>query len=236
DHVWCCKASSLLPLRVRDAGELINNGAGVVDASAPHASTGLYQRGPEARVFGQKRVGCKVGARLTAGQATHTFVSAESLRAFADEIDRAVQCVSIDHDLDPVAIPHTSHRTTGEGLRRDVTDAGSGGDPTETRVGEHRNMLAEWQRLKCGGDLIDLLHACTERTSANKHKNIAVADFATLDCCNSCGLGDKDLGGTFVPIEVVCVDERGIDGSALDDAAFGREIADGKADGRTKTA
>ena len=53
---------------------------------------------------------------------------------------------SID-DLDQVAIPHLADRSAGQRFRRDVADAGAGGDAAEARVGDHRHVLAEIQIL-----------------------------------------------------------------------------------------
>ena len=56
---------------------------------------------------------------------------------------------------------------------RNVADAGAGGDAAETRVGEHRDVLAEIQMLQRGGDLIDLLHARAHRAAADQHDDVA---------------------------------------------------------------
>jgi len=82
-----------------------------------------------------------------------------------------------------------------------------------------------------GGDLINLLHARTGRTAANQHDHVALRDLSALDGLNRGGFRRENSGRPHVTIDVVFVDERRIDGGALDDGALRRQIADGKTDG-----
>src|SRR6202012_4109175 len=98
------------------------------------------------------------------------------------------------------------------------------------------DVLAVRQLLERAGDLVDLLHACARRPAADEYDHISGADVAGLDGLNGSFLGDENPRRPAVAIDVLVIDERGVDGCALDDRALRRKIADGKADGRGKTA
>jgi hypothetical protein len=65
--------------------------------------------------------------------------------ARTNQIDLALQAVAVDDDFDDVAVAHFADGAAGQRLGRNVADAGAGGDAAETRVGDHRHVLAEIQ-------------------------------------------------------------------------------------------
>src|SRR6185312_16643913 len=103
--------------------------------------------------------------------------------------------VAVDDDLDEIAVVDAADGTVGQGFGRDVADAGSGGDAAEAGVGEYGDVLAVGERLERGGDLIDLLHACTGGAAADEDHDVALADDAGLDGVDGGGFGDEDAGG-----------------------------------------
>ncbi len=44
----------------------------------------------------------------------------------ADDVDRARQCLAIDHDLDQIAVAEPADRASGQRFGRDVTDTRAG--------------------------------------------------------------------------------------------------------------
>ena len=44
------------------------------------------------------------------------------------QVDRTIQALAINYDLDRVAVPHLADRPAGQRLRSHVADAGAGGD------------------------------------------------------------------------------------------------------------
>ena len=60
------------------AGELGEDGVGVVDAASPDASAGLDEGGPEAGVVGQVGVGGEVGAGRAGGETAGAFFGGRS--------------------------------------------------------------------------------------------------------------------------------------------------------------
>ena len=107
-----------------------------------------------------------------------------------------------------------------------MADAGSGGDAAEARVGEDGDVFAEGERFEGGGDLVDLLHAGAGGAAADEDHDVVLLDLAGLDGVDGGFFGDEDLGGAEVVEDAVGVDEGRIDGGALDDGAFGGEVAD----------
>src|ERR1035441_6917927 len=91
------------------------------------------------------------------------------------------------------------------------------------------------QLLQCGCDLVDLLHARTGWTAANKHHDIALRDPSLLDRLYGRRFGDKNPGRAAMAIDVSRVDQRWVDGRALDDRALRSEITDRKADRRSQS-
>src|ERR1700676_1673259 len=92
-------------------------------------------------------------------EASRAFLGGKPVVSLADEVDRTVQCVAVDHDFNRVAVAHPPDRTAAQGLWRDVADAGAGRDSTEACVRKNDRMFAEWQALQRRSDLVNLLHA-----------------------------------------------------------------------------
>ena len=72
--------------------------------------------------------------------------------------------------------------------------------------------------------------------AADQHDHVALRNFAALDGLNGRRFGDKYPRRAGVPVDMILVHERRIDGRALDDRALRREIADGKTNGRSEPA
>src|SRR4051812_44878089 len=98
-----------------------------------------------------------------------------------------------------------------------MAEAGTGGYPAEPRIGEHGDVLAMRKIFERRGNLIDLLHACTGRASADQHDDVAFADAPAFDGVDCGSLCDEDLRRASMPVDIAFIDERRIDGSALDD-------------------
>jgi hypothetical protein len=57
-----------------------------------------------------------------------------------NQVDAALQAMSIDNNLDQVAILHFANRPSRQGFRSDVADTRSRRDTGEASVGEYRNL------------------------------------------------------------------------------------------------
>ena len=75
----------------------------------------------------------------------------------------AVSVYAVDHDPHEVAVPELPDRTTGQGLRRHVPDAGAGRDAREPGVGQQRHVLAPRHVLERRRQLVGLLHSRAHR-------------------------------------------------------------------------
>ena len=82
------------------------------------------------------------------GETACAFFRANDLLRIADEVDGAGEILSVDDDLDLVAVLKFADGATGERFGGDVPDAGAGGDAAEARVGEHGDVLAEGESLR----------------------------------------------------------------------------------------
>ena len=67
----------------------------------------------------------------------------EKLLQIAHELGRAHQGPGVDVNADRVAIAKFAEGSAGKGFRGGVAKAGTGGHPRESRVGEHREVLAD---------------------------------------------------------------------------------------------
>src|SRR5450755_1186363 len=106
------------------------------------------------------------------------FGYAEPLVTVADQVYEAFQIDAIYLDFNDIAIEHLADGATGQGFGRDVADAGTGGYAAEAGIGEHRDVLAEFQVLQRGGDLISLFHAGAHGAAADEHDDVAGGDAA----------------------------------------------------------
>src|SRR5205085_2847082 len=102
-----------------------------------------------------------------------------------------------------------------------------------------RYVLAEGQMLEGGGDLVDLFHSRAQRRPADQHEHVARLDAIrspALDRGDRVTLLREHASRTSFSVDAVRVDDRRIDRRALDDGAFGREIAPRKRDGARESA
>src|SRR5215468_7507290 len=143
-------------------------GVHVVDAAAPGPAARLLEKSPEARVLGQARVRRQIGTRRPAGEDARAFLGAEQLLAVAHEVHAALEAIPVHYDAHKVSLEDAADRATGERLGSHVADAGARGDTGKARVGDHRDLLTPGQVLESGGDLVDLLHARSQRAAADE--------------------------------------------------------------------
>ncbi len=162
-------------------------------------------------------MGMQVRPRFALGQHQRALLRAEDFGSVADEMDRARERFAIDDDLNLVAFKHFADGAGGEGFRRDVSDACASGDAAEARIGEQGNVLAVRKLLQGSRDLVNLLHPCAGRTAADEHEDIAARHIAALDGFDGRLFCNKDFGRTEMTVDSIFVNERGIDGGALDD-------------------
>ena len=150
-------------------------------------------------------------------------------RVGADEIDPALQGVAIDLDAYQVAVAQPPDRATGQRLRPHVADAGAGGDAGETRVGQHRHVLAPGQVFQRGGELVGLLHAGAGGAAAGQHHHVAGhhRTFAlAFDGDDRLVLGREHARRAGVAVHIVVVDHGRVDRGGLDHRAIRRKVAD----------
>src|SRR5262249_32511852 len=101
------------------------------------------KRGPQAGVIGQRGVRSEIGARSPFGKNTSTFFGTEDSSRFSNEIHGSFQLIAIDYDFDRISIAQLADRSSGQSLRRNVTDARARRQSAESRVCEDGHMLAE---------------------------------------------------------------------------------------------
>src|SRR5438477_8895493 len=106
-----------------------------------------------------------------------------------------------------------------------MADARASGNTRKSRVGDQRDVLAEWQMLQCGRELIGFLHACPQRAATREHHHIARLDATFLDGVNGRALAYEYARWTFDAVDAGCVHQRRVDGSAFNNATFGRQVA-----------
>jgi hypothetical protein len=133
--------------------------------------------------------------------------------------------------LDAIAFPNLPDRTARESFWADMADACAGGNAGETRVGNHRDLLAEGKMLERRGDLIDFFHARPHGATANEHDHVAGVNGFRFDRGDGSRLGDENAGRADLAIDAVRIDDRRVDRRAFDDASFGRKIAARKGNG-----
>jgi hypothetical protein len=90
-------------------------------------------------------MGSKIIPRRPGREPPPTFLRGEPLLSFADEINRAVQRLPVDDDLDSISISHTPDWASGQSFRRDVADACSGRHTAKACVCKNGDMFAEWK-------------------------------------------------------------------------------------------
>src|SRR3954468_17265845 len=99
-----------------------------------------------------------MGSQIRAGfplrQRIDRLIRGKSTIRVADELDQTLNFSGIDFDADDVAIQHFANGSAPKTLRSDVTNACSGGDARETRIGQKGDVFAERDMLEGTGDLI----------------------------------------------------------------------------------
>src|SRR5262249_32831964 len=181
----------------------------------------------------QVRIGRQVVARRAAGQAAGSLLRAEDFIPLTDQIDAPFEPVAVDNDLDAIAVADLADWAAGERLRADVADAGARTHAGETRIRQQSHVLAEAQVLEGTRDLIDLLHAGAHGPAADKDEDVAGLDAlgaVGFDGGDGGALAREDAGRAGLAVDAVGVDDRWIDGGALDDRAFRGQIAARKRD------
>ena len=159
------------------------------------------------------------------------FVRIKRTLGIADKFDAANQIEPIDHDLDLIAFVHLANRAAGQRLRGYVPHAGACRYSAESGIRQNSDVLAMWKGLQRGCDLIDFLHTRTLWAGADENDHIAVPDLSILDRVDRIVFVDKYSCWSAVPVDLIFIHKRRIDGSALDDGALRRKISDGEADG-----
>src|SRR5262249_23186665 len=109
----------------------------------------------------------------------------------------------------------------------------------ETRIGQHRDVLAEAEVLESAGDFVDFFHAGAHRSAANEDDDVARLDAlraAALDGGDDGALAGEDTCRADLAIDAVGVDGGRIDGGALDDGTFGGDVAARERHGRGQAA
>lgn len=108
-------AFRLLPTECLAAGaQRLEDRVDVEDTAAPHAAAHVLQRRPEPGVVGQIGIGAEVVARRPRLEHTRRFVGGQATVGLAHEVQRAVERVAVDDDLDQVAVPQPADGTAGE--------------------------------------------------------------------------------------------------------------------------
>src|SRR5690606_29375518 len=201
----------------------------VVDAAAPGAATGILQRRPQAGVGRQARMRRDGRVQRARGQQRRGGVRIQRcIRVGADEVDAAVQAHPVDLDAHHVTVAQAPDRPAGQCLRADMADACAGGHAGEARIGDHRHVLAPGQVLERGGELVGLLHAGAGRAAAcqphdlpGPHRVLPLG----LDRADRVALGGEHARRAGMPIHVVRIDDRWIDGGGLDHRTVRRQVA-----------
>src|SRR5271170_1822125 len=112
-----------------------DDGVHVVDASAPDASTGLHQRGPQTSVLGKRGMGSEIGTRWPRLQTACAFVRAKIIACLAHQVDGPGQSLAVDNDFDLVAILQLADCASGKGFGRDMPYACARGYAAEAGIG-----------------------------------------------------------------------------------------------------
>ncbi len=122
--------------------ELRDDCIGVIDASAPHASARLHQRGPKPRVVGQTGCGADRG-RGRVRKPPRAFFGEKRFLVLRPPgpPSRAARCGRL-------TISISRRRARGQWARRQAPPAkcgrcSSGRDSAEPRIREHRHVLAK---------------------------------------------------------------------------------------------
>src|SRR5262249_57380711 len=98
---------------------------------------------------------------------------AEQLLAVAHEVHAALEAIPVHNDAHQIALEDATDGPTCERLGSHVANAGARGDTGKARVGDHRDLLTPGQVLESGGDLVDLLHARSQRAAADEGEDVA---------------------------------------------------------------
>src|SRR5690606_9664193 len=136
-----------------------------------------------------------------------------------------------------VAVMNLAERSSGEGFRRDVADAGACRNAAETGIGQHRNLLAEREMLEGGGDLVNLFHPAAHRASTAEYEYVTWLQLlgpSALYGLNGLGFRRKDLRRSTLAIDAVRIHHARVDRRRFDDATTRRKIAHGEANRRSK--
>ena len=177
---------------------------------------------------------CGSGARSVAGGSRGASTSSPATRF--TEPCRLLRSITISIRSPSITLPIGP---PGERLRRDMADAGAGRDPAETRVGQHRDMLAERQVLQRGGDL-DRSPPCQNPSGPRQISTITSPSLIRsspllLMASNHVVFRAEDARRTALAINSVGIHYRGVDRSALDNRAAGRQIAGREGNRRSQT-
>ncbi|MDB5348631.1 MAG: hypothetical protein JWP89_7008 [Schlesneria sp.] len=211
----------------------------VVDAAGPGASAGSLEHGPQARIRGHFGVAVEGLFGGSFGEDFGSGFGGEPLGRGADVIERAGQVAGVDDDFDQVAVAELADGASIEGFGADVTDAGSGGDAREPGVRDQGDVLAEGEVPQGRRDLIGLFHAAAEGATTHQDDDVTFFD-GTVGTAFHCGDGvsfrREDSGGAELAVDAVGVDDGLVDRGALDDRAFGSDVAQGERDGAGEAA
>src|SRR5260221_14187883 len=93
--------------------------------------------------------------------------------------------------------------------------------------------------LEGGGDLVNRLHPRPGGTATDENENVARPDrlgALPLDPRDRVALAREDMSRPSFSVHSVGVHYRGVDGGALDDRPFGREVTAGKRHGARQAA
>ena len=170
----------------------------VIDAPAPGTARGVLEGGPEARVGGETRIGGEVGMGRPGKEVVEV----------ADEFGSAHQFPGVNVDADGIAVAELAEGPSGEGLRRGMSETGSGGNSREAPVGEDRQVLAHRGITQGGGDLVGLRHAGPEGTQSGQDEHFALLHPVTIRRFQGRDggfLGDEDAGRSLVDKDAVLV-------------------------------
>src|SRR5439155_10141528 len=116
--------------RAACSSELSRDDVRIEHAATPSPAARVLQCGPQAARGGQRGIGRQVVAQRARRQYARTFFRA----SIDDEVYRALQFDPVNDDLDLVAFLDLAQRSACQSFRRDVADAGAGGNAAEARV------------------------------------------------------------------------------------------------------